>query len=44
MDTYIAKPIRADELFETIEARFLRSGEAATVSATSPPSETMWTV
>ena len=37
MDAYIAKPIRADELLDTIEALFATSGEAATSPATPQP-------
>jgi two-component system sensor histidine kinase/response regulator len=36
-NTYLAKPIRADELFDTIAALFAAPGEAATSPATPQP-------
>jgi CheY-like chemotaxis protein len=37
MDAYVAKPIRADELFDTIEALFAATGEAAMPPPTPQP-------
>src|SRR5208283_5423198 len=37
MDAYVAKPIRADELFDAIEALFAAPGEAPTPPATPLP-------
>jgi len=45
MDAYVAKPIRADELFDTIEALFAAQGAAARPAATVQPGPTAerWT-